>query len=78
MTTFREKISQIRAAGVEIGLAELVAFALTHEVTEEEREEQRQSWVVSELMLSNPKLRKNRAESLYKEARNRVNLNGRV
>lgn len=71
---FKDKIAQMKAAGVEVELPILVALSRTHEMTEEEMEDIRRSWVTSELIKSNPKMRKDRAESLYKEARKRYGL----
>lgn len=72
--TFKDKISQMRSAGVEVDLGTLIALAVTHEVTDEEKEAQRKAWVVSELVKANPKLRRDRAESLYLEARKKYGL----
>lgn len=69
MTTWKEKVAQLSAAGVELDLPTLLALARTHEITEEEREEQRQSWVVGQLLLANPKMRRSRAEALYADAK---------
>lgn len=69
MTTWEEKVRQMRAAGIELDLPTLLALARTHTMTQEELEAQRKSWVVGELLLMYPKMRRPRAESLYEEAR---------
>lgn len=67
--TWKEKIAQLKAAGMELDLNTLLALASTHEMTKEEIEEQRKNYVIGWLLETNPSMRRNRAESLYREAR---------
>lgn len=72
--TWKEKIAAMRASGIEFGLETLIALARTHYMTPEEEEMQRKSWVVQEILSSNPQMRKNRAEALYDEAKKKYGL----
>lgn len=71
---WKEKITALKAAGIEPDLSTLIALAKTHEMSLEEREEQRKSWVVGQLLLSNPEMRRKRAEALYDEAKKKFGL----
>lgn len=72
--TWKEKIEGLKAAGVELDLPTLLALAKTHEMTPEEYREQRRSWVIGNLLLSNPSMRRDRAERLVKEAEEKYGL----
>lgn len=74
MTTWQEKITKLRASGVDLDLPTLLALARTHEMSEEEVEEQRMNYVVGCLLESNPKMRRSRAESLYLDAKKKYGL----
>lgn len=74
MTTWKEKITRLKAGGIELDLPSILALAMTHEITAWEMEEQRMSNVVSWLLETNPKMRRVRAESLYLEARKKYGL----
>lgn len=74
MTTWKEKVSALKAAGLEPDLETLLALAKTHTMSPEEREAQRRSWVVGELMLEHPEMRRKRAEQLYDEAKEKYGL----
>lgn len=71
---FSSKIAAMKGSGVELDLPTLIALAKAHEETPEEREARRKSWVVGELLLSYPKMRRNRAEALYEEVRKEKGL----
>ena len=51
------------------GLAQLLERARSHVMTREEREAQRKSWVIGELMLERPKMTREEAERLYEDNR---------
>lgn len=53
-------------------LKELIEAARSYEMTAEEREEQRRSWVVGEYMLENPHLTRFEALERYYRARREV------
>lgn len=74
MTTWKQKLAGLKAAGVELDLPTLLALARTHQMTEEELREQRRSWVIGQVMLSNPGMRKHRAERLVIEAEKDLGL----
>lgn len=71
---FAAKVAAMKGSGVELDLPTLIALARSHEMTREELEAQRKSWVVAELLLTFPKMRRNRAEALYEEVRKEKGL----
>jgi len=68
--SFSEKLTGLRAAGLELDLPFLIALASTHQFTPEEDQTIRRNLIISELMAQNPHLRRHRAEALVKEAQN--------
>lgn len=72
--TWKEKIAALKAAGIELELPTLLALAKTHKMSPEEIEEQRRSYVVSELLSTNPSMRRKRAEALYDETKKEAGM----
>jgi hypothetical protein len=68
------KLAALRGSGIVLDLPTLVALARTHELSETELESIRKAWVVRELQLQQPQLKKHRAEALYEEARKKLGL----
>ncbi len=66
--TWKEKIKALKAGGVELDLGTLIGLAVSHTLSSEELTEVRLSWIVDELLLQNPKMRRNRAEALIRES----------
>jgi hypothetical protein len=66
MKTWRERLREHPRHG-SLTLDELVELAKTHTMTPKELEAQRRSWVVSELVWSNPRMDWQEAERLYDE-----------
>jgi hypothetical protein len=50
-------------------LTRLLRLARDHKMSPEEREAQRQSWVIGEMMLEHPEMTRERALEIYREAR---------
>ena len=50
-------------------LTRLLHLARNHNMSPEEQEAQRQSWVIGEMMLEHPEMTRERALALYREAR---------
>lgn len=72
--TWKEKITALKASGIELSLETLLALAKTHQMSPEEIEEQRKNYVISELMWAHPEMRRKRAEALYDEAKKKYGL----
>lgn len=72
--TWKEKITALKASGIELSLETLLALAKTHQMSPEEIEEQRRGYVISELMQAHPEMRRKRAEALYDEAKKKYGL----
>lgn len=68
-TSWKAKVQALRASGIEPDLPTLIALARTHQWSAEEMEASRRSWVIGEMMLRDPNLRRSRAEALYEEVK---------
>ena len=66
--SWRDKLTGLKAAGVELDLPLLLALASTHKLTEDEDAAIRRNLIDTELLAQNPQLRRSRAEALVKEA----------
>ncbi|PYS90936.1 MAG: hypothetical protein DMF62_03790 [Acidobacteria bacterium] len=74
MQSWQEKLSDLRSGGLTLDLPTLIALARTHTLSLEEMAAIRKAWVVRELQLQQPQLKKNRAEALYEEERKKLGL----
>lgn len=67
--TWKEKVEdRTETLGRRPSFEELMEMAQTHTMTADEREAQRESWVVGELMLANPSLTRVEAVQRYRKA----------
>jgi hypothetical protein len=74
MQTWNDKLAAMKGSGLVLDLPTLIALARVHMLSPEEMESIRKAWVVRELQLQQPQLKKNRAEALYEEAKKKAGL----
>jgi hypothetical protein len=74
VNTWELKLAALKGSGIILDLPTLVALAHSHALAAEELQAIRKAWVVRELQRQQPQLKKNRAETLYEEARRKIGL----
>ena len=70
--TWLQKLEALRGSGVILDLPTIIALAHSHVMTGEEMQAIRKAWVVRELQLQQPQLKRLRAEALYEEAKKKA------
>ena len=72
--SWNDKLTAMKGSGVVLDLPTLIALARVHTLSPEEEEAIRRNWVVRELQLQQPQLKRNRAEAMYEEAKKKAGL----
>lgn len=72
--SWHQKITALKYSGIVLDLPTLIALARTHTLAPEELESIRKAWVVRELQVQQPQLKRLRAEALYEEAKKKAGL----
>ena len=72
--SWQQKLDAMKASGLVLDLPTLIALARVHTLSPEEEEAIRRNWVVRELQLQQPQLKRVRAEALYEEAKRKAGL----